>query len=422
MKHLLLFSTLVLVHLFAAVTNSTAQRVEKKPADAVVFATGSGNLERKGMRATTKPAFSTLDVSKLKSGKLYIEFKSTGKCVGALYASANPVEDDRSQSTLASTHDQNFHEIGQVRNGLFEQFRQSQIYLHAKVQEGIMVYYEGDCTASYQYTIFFLETNSTCSTIPYNPAQPTSNEALYSDWKLNGNDYSYPQYVKGKTDSVIFYVNGIETGINEAKAQMVELSRITGSTVWLVYNASSLNSAVGITAKHFKESPNLWSEYWTVKNPERMDWAKDHALNNPPAARRIGSSVEGLVKQGIKVSIIGYSQGAAIVLAAMKCFSPRFNSSRVRILLIGGAAKTSEIVGAGPVSGFAHKSDGVAEVFGDAPKTDSYVSDLSNSHQHTNYLKGQSTAKDDGDAEAVTLIKRWVKGENFGFKLLQNVP
>ncbi|HMS39329.1 MAG TPA: PE-PPE domain-containing protein, partial [Pyrinomonadaceae bacterium] len=146
----------------------------------------------------------------------------------------------------------------------------------------------------------------------------------------------------------------------------------------------------------------------TLMAPQKVDWIKENALINPKVARHLANSIEQSSKKGWKVSVITYSQGAAIARAAMKCFSPQFNSKNVRILLIGG---------------FAHKGDGISQFFGDTVKEEKGRNffDLI-SVQHTNYFKGLSNAKGEGSPEAIKLIKKWSQGEDFRFQLLENVP
>ncbi len=428
MKKIFLIICISIIQISFLALNITAQQnTNQKPEGAVEYASGSGKFERKGMSSVIKPTFSSIDVSSIKAGSFYVEFKSTGKCSGFLIASAKPVDDPKSSLEIAQRGSVGVVPFDFVKNGISHKFKQSQIYIYARVQEGIPVYYEGDCTGDYQYTIYFLEANSTCTELRENLAAPSKDDPLYADWKKSGNTYMYPQATASQLASnqfeYIIYINGIETYYADAQRQTEELSRLTNTPVMLIYNHSSYKSAINATATHFNEIPTIDVVMATLMAPQKVDWIKENALINPKVARHLANSIEQSSKKGWKVSVITYSQGAAIARAAMKCFSPQFNSKNVRILLIGGAAKTSEVIGGGSVSGFAHKGDGISQFFGDTVKEEKGRNffDLI-SVQHTNYFKGLSNAKGEGSPEAIKLIKKWSQGEDFRFQLLENVP
>lgn len=236
--------------------------------------------------------------------------------------------------------------------------------------------------------------------------------------------------VDQKLDSIIF-VNGIDSDLNEAKSFAMSISQITQSPTELVYNSSSKDIAISLAAKKFNySSTSTINKFEAVQRKEIANWAKNNALHNPPTAQALASLISQKLSQGKPVNIVAYSQGAAILAEALKrvdkCSQPNTlnqNIKNIRVLSIAGAADRTDFPKEINISSFAHKSDFIAMVFGENRKVFDSLSTveklmiLRNTTQHTNYL-GQDVKSI--DIEAQEWLKRWAKGNNFKFQLLND--
>jgi|GEM_PF-3552906 FOG: TPR repeat len=262
---------------------------------------------------------------------------------------------------------------------------------------GILPSCDPPLTNEYTYEVYLenwkpLSTKPPCgsTTSEKNPAAPEAGDALTSDARFNGKVFEVSAEGVNAYKDPIFYVNGINTSLKDATAAAKQLSRETNTPVSLVYNNSSLATAVEKG----------------LSNPE--------ILNNPPAAQALAGLMNEQRAKNKEALAIGSSQGAMIVAEAAtratKCSPPKNELCNIRVLTIGGAAMFDQFPQCSLKSGIAHKSDLVSRLMGESP---ALLPNTFSIEQHTNYFQDPAT---------MNLLKQWLKGDDFLFKEIPDFP
>jgi hypothetical protein len=305
-----------------------------------------------------------------------------------------------------------------------------------------------------------------------NPA-PAASDAPDGRADKNGMAYRITAPgVNGKGMPVIF-INGINTGPTRASQEAAGISKFTGRPVDLIYNASDLGIALGNTVDHVQgkagrqfdrsQPHNISHEsrygrdfektfaigralFSAIPDKSTAAWAKNNALNNPPAAVTAAAKIyDQLVqtdKSGATVRLVGFSQGANILQIALRkvrdelANDPRYKNrvaammARVQVMTLGGAANFDDFKRSGVknVTAAAHKNDIVAQIFGVNPdrllKGDSNpfvamqdAATAAGMAQHLNYLSTLEPGQNGptkGNPDVARLIRDWMGGRDRG--------
>lgn len=342
--------------------------------------------------------------------------------------------------------------------------RLSAAYAHEKEAAFDKIYKNGSITVEDSIGGFFSfgerRVSGPFRAVELNPANPIEGDYAEEDAKYNGEAYRIVARDVDSNATPVIFVNGIKNELAKASRIAGEISRLTGSPIDLAYNSSSVNVALRKALDHFIERARVearaaaprWltgipRDAWIRSeanrrvvayafDPNTADWAKRNVLHNPPTAQTTANLIlEQLNNTDGLVSVVGFSQGGAIVAEALRRLEAKgFDVGRVRVLAVAAAADTGtdavELTNDFPnsvrVSGFAHKNDVISQYFGQNRRNLStwavwsYGLDRGRWTQHRNYFRGDQSNKPP-DPKAEKLLQLWHQGKDFQFQLLDDL-